>query len=531
MTTARLLRAPDRGAVLRQGLGLLAVLALWQAAAMGLAGRFLLAGPVEVLRYLAENHGLIGRALSVTVQNAAWGFAAGNLAAILLAGIVAIVPGARMLVAALALVVFCLPLVATGPILRVIYGPGPGPQITLAALAVYYTTFIPLLVGLRAAPASWFDLIRLYGRGGWTVFVQVRIMAALPYLLTGLQIAAPAALLGAMVGEFTGAERGMGVLALRAMRGLDVDATWAIALVAAALSMIAYGLIGWLARATSLPRPEVLLAAPVAPGAGGRVSRALALLALALGTTLLVLALWWLAMEAFSLNRFFAKRPDDIWRYLVTGPGAATHRAVLWQASAQTLGQVVPGYLAGLGLGAALALGLTLRPGLSGAVLPVAVALRSVPIVTTAPLIVLALGRGSAGTITIVAVMTFFPALVACLQGLRQAPGQVLDVMRLYATSPLSRLWHAQIPAMLPAFFAAARLSVPAAILAVTVAEWLATGRGLGALMALTSSTSDYNLLWSAIVVVTLGSSVGYGLVGLVERAVLARIAPEQLRA
>ena len=48
--------------------------------------------------------------------------------------------------------------------------------------------------------------------------------------------------------------------------------------------------------------------------------------------------------------------------------------------------------------------------------------------------------------------------------------------------------------------------------------------------MALTASTSDYNLLWSAIVVVTLGACIGYGLVSMVERAVLVRVAPEQLR-
>ena len=78
------------------------------------------------------------------------------------------------MVAALALLVFCLPLVATGPILRVLFGPGDGPQVTLAALAVYYTTFLPLLVGLRAAPASWFDLVRSYGRGRLTELVQVR---------------------------------------------------------------------------------------------------------------------------------------------------------------------------------------------------------------------------------------------------------------------------------------------------------------------------------------------------------------------
>jgi ABC-type nitrate/sulfonate/bicarbonate transport system permease component len=156
--------------------------------------------------------------------------------------------------------------------------------------------------------------------------------------------------------------------------------------------------------------------------------------------------------------------------------------------------------------------------------------LRAIPIVTTAPLIVLALGRGTVGTVAIVAVMTFFPVFVAALQGLRQTPGAVLDIFASYGAGPVRQLVDARLPAMLPAFFAAARLSVPAAVLAVTVAEWLATGRGLGNLMALTASTSNYNLLWSAVVLVTLGSAAGYAAVGAVERAVLARLAPEQVR-
>jgi sulfonate transport system permease protein len=507
--------------------GAVAALALWQVAAWMLAGSYLLAGPVQVTAYLWDNAGLISRALGVTLGNAALGFVAGNLAAVGLALIVALVPRAAPVVGAAALVVFCLPLVATGPILRVLYGPGPGPQITLAALAVYYTTFIPLLVGLRAAPASWFDLMRLYGRGAWTAFVQVRLMAALPYLLAGLQIAAPAALLGAMVGEFTGAERGLGVLTLRAMRGLDVDATWAIATVASGVAMLGYGALGRVARALAPARAEVLLAPPALPDPGGRWWHAPAVAGLTLA---LLLAVWWLVMEGLGLPRFFAKRPDDLWVFLVTAPGASENRAVLWAAAAQSLVYVLPGYVAGLALGAGLAMVLALSPAVAGVLMPVAVALRSVPIVITAPLIVLALGRGAAGTVSIVAVMIFFPALVACLQGLRQAPGQVLDVMATYGARPLTRLWQAQVPAMLPAFFAAARMSVPAAVLAVTVAEWLATGTGLGNLMALTASTSNYNLLWSAVVLVALGSALFYALVGMAERAVLARVAPEQLR-
>lgn len=504
--------------------GAVLFLLVWEGAAWWLAGRFLLAGPVDVLAHAWANAGLLGRAAGVTLANAAWGFVLGNLAAIGLALVALALPRAAGIVGGIALVVFCLPLVATAPILRVLYGPGAGPQITIAAMAVYYTTFIPLMVGLRAAPASWFDLIRLYGRGAGSALVHVRAMAALPYLVAGLQIAAPAAILGAMIGEFTGADRGLGVLVIRAMRGLDVTATWTLATLAAAVAMASYAALGALGRWMVPDRPEALLTPPPAT-ATGAVER----VAVGLLTVVAVIALWWLAMEAAGLNRFFAKRPDDIWRFLVTGPQAAAARATLLAAMGETLVWTVPGYVAGLGLGAVLAVLLTLAPAAAGSVMPVAVALRSVPIVTTAPLLVLALGRGAAGTIAIVAVMTFFPALVACLQGLRQAPGQVLDVFEAYAARPWERLLHAQLPAMLPAFFAAARMSVPAAVLAVTVAEWLATGRGVGQLMALSASTSNFNMLWSATASLAAVSALGYAGVALLERRALARYAPEQL--
>lgn len=502
------------------------LLALWQAAAAATAGRYLIAGPVEVAGWLAANPGLIGRALGVTLSNAAWGFLAGNLAAMLIAVVAILWRRALDLLGGLALVVFCLPLIATGPILRVLMGPGEGPQIVLAALAVYYTTLVALLAGLRAAPAAWFDLVAGYGRGRLAELVHVRARAALPYLLAGLQIAAPAAFLGAMVGEFTGAERGMGVLTIRFTRSLDVPALWAVAVVAAAVSIAVYLLVGAIGRRLVTEEPPVLLAPP---GVAGRsAARRVA------GITLLcavVLVLWWAGMDALGLNRFFAKRPLDLLAALFLAPDAAATRATLLQAAAETAAHVLPGYLAGLVLGAGLAILLALAPPVAGVVTPLAIALRSVPIVTTAPLIVLALGRGAAGTVTLVAVMVFFPTFVACQYGLRQAPGPILDLFRSYAAGRLGQMRHVRIPAMLPAFFASARMSVPAAVLAVTVVEWLATGRGLGHLMTLSASLSDYDMLWLTVVLVTVASAAGYALVAAVERRVLAVYAPEQARA
>ncbi|MEP3637398.1 MAG: ABC transporter permease subunit [Paracoccaceae bacterium] len=497
------------------------LLLAWEIFAQLHPDSLLIAGPTAICTYIWANLGLTTRAIGATVSSALWGFLWGNLVAVILSGMTVLFPRSTRILSAFALLVFCLPLVATGPILRVLYGPGNGPQITLAAIAVYYTTYLALLVGLRAVPHSWLDLASVYGRGALTKLVIVRARASLPYLFVGLQIAAPAALLGAMIGEFTGAERGMGVLTLRAMRGLETDATWALATLAAGLAILAYTGFGWLGRWLVGYAPVVLLSPPKQTSNAGPLIRFAELCLI----VILALLVWQFSMDIFDLNRFFAKRPGDILTFLTI----ADNRETLFAALFETLTLTVPGYFAGLILGAALATILILLPNVSRGILPIAIALRSIPIITTAPLLVLALGRGIVGTVTIVAVMIFFPTLVACLQGLRQTSGQIVDVFESYGAGRFRLLITAQIPAMLPAFFAAARMAVPAALLAVTTAEWLATGKGIGTLMALTASTSNYNMLWSSVLVLSLAAAIGYALVAWCERVVLRTYASEQV--
>ncbi|MEM6595136.1 MAG: ABC transporter permease subunit [Pseudomonadota bacterium] len=501
---------------------LIIALSLWQAVSLLSPGSLVFAGPLAIADYMRQNFGLLARATSATTQTALWGFLWGNLAAVLMAAFIILLPKAERFISLLALVVFCLPMLATGPILRVISGPGDMPQIALAALAVYYSTYLALIVGLRAMPQSWPDLMAIYGRGAITTLMVVRARASLPYFFVGLQIAAPAAFLGAMIGEFTGAERGLGVLTLRAMRALDVEATYTLALLAATIAMLGYAAFGWFGKWCVGYVPEIILS-PATSAARRPFWRRIVV---AIALTIIILLLWQLILDAFGLSRFFAKRPGDVWIFLTSNAEA---RMTLINAFTQTLATTIPGYLAGLLLGVALAMIVVLIPSLSALLMPVAVALRAVPIITTAPLIVLALGRGPLGTITVVAVMIFFPTFLVCLKGLRQTPGQVLDLFRIYRVGRLRQLFSAQVPTMLPALFAAAKMAVPAAILAVTTTEWLATGQGLGVLMALTATTSDYNMLWSCIVVITLAAVLLYACIVALERAVLRVYASEQL--
>ncbi|RGE20378.1 ABC transporter permease [Leucobacter sp. wl10] len=517
-------------AATRVALGWLGAVALWELLGRTLlSGRHLVGTPSGIAVKLVENAEVYARGLMYTTGEALAGYLLGNLAAALTL-LVVLLPWLERLVLRLALVVYCLPLVALGPLLRLVYGSGDGPQVTLAALATYYLTLVPLLVGMRAVPRSWLDLTASYGRGRWTTLVVVRARAALPYLVAGLQASVPAAFLGALVGEFTGAERGVGVLSILALRSLDTDGLWALMLLSAVVSLIGYDAVSRLARRLTPEQPTVLLAPPPADARRSALQRGMRAIGGAVGAAAVAVAAWIALFEALGLNPYFAKRPWDVWEWLVASPQAAENRGELLAATGQTVAVAIPGYFAGLLAGALLATAFSLSPRVRRALTPVAVTLRCVPIIAIAPLLVAALGRGPFGTATVVAIMTFFPTLVSCLTGLRQLPGQVADVFASYATPPARVLLLGRVPAMAPAFFASARIAAPTAVLAATVAEWLATGTGLGNMMAVDAATSRYASLWSTVVAVTLVSLAAYALVEFAEARALRRLAPEQAR-
>lgn len=511
-------------------LGWAGFVALWQfLASVVFAGKHLVGSPVGIVVDIWDNAALYGRALVFTGSEAFWGYLWGNLLAVLLAVVVAVIPRSERLVLRVALVVYCLPLVALGPLLRLVFGLGEGPQITLAAIAVYYMTLIPLLVGLRAVPSNWVDLVSSYGRGRFVTLTVVRLRACVPYLAAGLQVAVPAAFLGALVGEFTGAERGMGVLSILALRSLNTDGLWALSAINAGVSIAGYVLVGWIGRRLSSDQPPVLMAAPPSgPAARSRWTRWGIGLTEGVLTVLLVLGAWVAFLKVFDLNPYFAKGPQQVWTYLFTSRDAGEHRAEIFDAVGSTAVVAVPGYVVGLVLGVGLACVFELAPAVRRTVTPLAVALRCVPILAIAPLLVQALGRGGFGTTVVVAIMTFFPTLVACLYGLRQAPGQVTEFFDSFETPAWRTLLLARVPAMAPAFFSSARIAAPSALLAATVAEWLATGTGVGNLMAVSAATSAYNTLWSTTAIVTVVAVAAYWVIEAVERQVLRVVAPEQ---
>jgi ABC-type nitrate/sulfonate/bicarbonate transport system permease component len=238
--------------------------------------------------------------------------------------------------------------------------------------------------------------------------------------------------------------------------------------------------------------------------------------ALSLGVTVV---LWQLVLKALNLNPYFAKGPIDVFDYLFRSSGSAQARDVLWGALWTTLRDAALGFFSGSIAALVVAIGVVLRRGVSQTVMPLALALRSVPLVAMTPLITLIFGQGLFTVALVSGVVTFFPSFANLVAGLRAVPTQSFDLFRAYGASEFSVLRKLQLPYAVPAFFTAGRIAAPGALLGAILAEWLATGKGLGYIMITSSSTSQYAQLWATIVIITVVSVLIYNLVSTLERA------------
>lgn len=231
-------------------LGTLAVLVAWELIALSGLGKGAVPTPTGVVARLADDGwSLYWPDVKGTAWEALRGFLWGNAIAVLLAVVVILVPPLERAVTQVAVASYCLPIIAVGPILTVVFS-GDTPMVTMAALQVVFTTLIGVLAGLRAADRTSLDLVRAYGGGRWQQLRRVRLAAALPSSMAALKIAAPAAVLGAIIGEFLGGVKGggLGPAMIVAQEQLNVERTWGIALVSGALAGLGYGLVALVAR-------------------------------------------------------------------------------------------------------------------------------------------------------------------------------------------------------------------------------------------------------------------------------------------
>lgn len=509
--------------------GALAVIVgIWLLAAFAFRDSGIVPTPWTLASQLVADAPLLLRGASITLEVALAGLLAAVAVIVPVACLCLCLPASEPIVMRIAIVVHVIPFVAVAPIL-IVSLPIDASRVVITAMAVYFPLLIGLLLGLRSTDAATLDVVTASGGGNVARLRLVRLASAAPHAVAGLQVAVPAAVLGAVIAEFFGSDRGLGAIIVTSQQAFLTDRTWAVAVFIGGVAAAGYGLITVVAR---LLVPWAGRGAGVGTNVAGaettRLPRRQALLAGAVSTGIL-LGFWQSLRTAFDLPEFFTRTPLEIATFLVRGnPRTGAPASDFWSAFGSGLGQTVldasVGFVAGTLIAVATAVLFAAVPILGRSLMPVAIVVRSVPLLALTPLLMVVFGRGLLGVTVLVTLVTFFPTLVTVAAGLRSAPEGAIDVVRACGGTSSRAALLVRLPYALPAITASARIAVPGAIGGATLAEWLATGKGLGQLLTQSSVSADYYTLWAAGTLLVVVALLAYAGVGWIDRAVTARL-------
>lgn len=135
------------------------------------------------------------------------------------------------------------PKIAIAPLFLVWFGVGILPKVLVAFLISFFPIIIDTAVGLRSVTPDMIDLARSMGATQYQIFIRFRLPTSLPYLFSGLKVAATLAVVGAVVGEFVGADKGLGYLLLVSNSNLQTALTFAVIVALTAQGLILFYLI------------------------------------------------------------------------------------------------------------------------------------------------------------------------------------------------------------------------------------------------------------------------------------------------
>ena len=135
------------------------------------------------------------------------------------------------------------PVVALAPLLVIWFGPGALSKILICALIVFFPVLVNVIVGLRSVEKDLRDLMRSLKATRWQTFTRLELPAALPVLLGGLKIGATLSVIGAVVGEFVGADRGLGFLVNVARGQYDTALVFVAIFALVLLALALYGAV------------------------------------------------------------------------------------------------------------------------------------------------------------------------------------------------------------------------------------------------------------------------------------------------
>ncbi|CAH1672038.1 MULTISPECIES: ABC transporter permease [unclassified Chelatococcus] len=222
----------------------LALLALWYAVtAWGGIPRFILPSPVETVSTLFQPHYNWGMHIYITTIEVFGGFILASIFGVALAVVFSWWPVTGRTAMPLLVTLNMIPKVAMAPLLIVWLSYGVVPNIVIAFTICVFPIVITTARGLREVEADLVDLVRALRGSRQQIFTKIQLPSALPYIFSGMRVAAVLAVAGAVVGEFIGSERGLGYLMLQVQSSLDTPAMFMCLGLISMIGIVLYGLV------------------------------------------------------------------------------------------------------------------------------------------------------------------------------------------------------------------------------------------------------------------------------------------------
>lgn len=176
----------------------------------------------------------------VTTQETLIGFAIGVTVALTLGTLISQVPILEKTLMPYIVAFQTVPKVALAPLFVVWFGFGLTSKIVMAAVISFFPILINVIEGLRSADADRVQMLTVFGASRSQIFRMVRLPTALPFIFAGLDIGIVFAILGAVVGEFIGAQQGLGYLLLQTNYNFDIAGMFAVLVVLSLMGMLAH---------------------------------------------------------------------------------------------------------------------------------------------------------------------------------------------------------------------------------------------------------------------------------------------------
>lgn len=226
---------------------------------------------------------------------------------------------------------------------------------------------------------------------------------------------------------------------------------------------------------------------------------------------LFLLFIWELSVRIFNIEAWLLPSPTAILK-----EGFTNYELFLPDLSS-TIRLSLIGFFVGAFSGLSIAFLLHSSTKLKDALYPLIILSQNIPTIVLAPLLIIWFGFGILPKIIIIALVGFFPVVISTLDGLRQAPNEIIHYVKMAGASKSQIFWKVQLPYSLPSIFSGIKITATYAVMGAVISEWLGASSGIGLYMIEASNSYRTDRVFVAIFIIMSLSMLYFYIIQFIE--------------